>query len=174
MNYQQPGNFLQDQGYFQINTTLLELASNPQFKLFLSGQYLLELVDVCVDTQYLPQPGDNTAAAIFQLRSPQFSSTMSETPGITFSPPQLIQFDSENDTFYYKYSGQTKPAPNKILATLNGAIALELYCWEVNTGINQPGFYETAAECFNIPIGGGASKTANGVLSFGFQYSRVR
>ena len=173
MNYQQPGNVLQNQGYFQINTTLLELTSNPQFKLFLSGQYLLELVDVSVDTQYLPQPTDNTATALFQLRSPQFSSTVSQTPGITFSPPQLVQLDVESSSFYYKYSGHVKPTPNKILATLNGSINLELYCWETPSANNAAGVYESAADCFLIPIGGGASKIVNGVISFGFQYSKI-
>jgi hypothetical protein len=172
MNYQQPGNFLQDQGYFQINTSLKELAVNTSFKLFLSGQYLLELTDVCIDSQYIPiAPTIDATCIVLNLRSPQFSSTMSETPGISFRPPDLLVHDAGNNTFQ-KISGQVKAPPNKILATLNGSIQLNLFVWEHPDTFASTAVYTPADEYFVFEVDGDLYQQ-NLVISFGFQYSRV-
>lgn len=173
MNYQQPGNFLQDQGYFQINTTVKELATNPSFKLFLSGQYLLELVDVSVDSQFFLFADTNIACSVFNLTSPQFSSTVSETPGVTFVPPLLITHKGGTNNTLLRYSGFVKPTPNKILATLNGSITLNVNCFELDSPPDTDAFYEPIGECI-IPSPGAQGIYGNMVFSFGFQYSRVR
>jgi hypothetical protein len=175
MNYQQPGNFLQDQGYFQINTSIVELATNPNFKLFLSGQYLLELTDVCMDSQYTELfpglPTGDTGCAILNLQSPQFSSTMSETPGITFRTPTIFVHGTTTN-FYQKMSGQVKAPPNKILATLNGSIQLNLFVWEIVDG-TPTAVYTPASEYF-VYDEEETTFYQNVVISFGFQYSKVK
>jgi hypothetical protein len=173
MNYQQPGNFLQDQGYFQINTSLKELQNNPTFKLFLSGQYLLELTDVCIDTQWISiDPLNTSTCFVINVRSPQFSSTMSETPGITFRPPDLTVHENGASTIS-KTTGQVKVPPNKILATLNGSIQLNLFVWYHPDTSSSTAVYEPADEYFIFEEDGDIF-LQNVIFSFGFQYSKVK
>ena len=168
MNYQQPGNFLQDQGYFQINTSIIELNSNPRFKLFLSGQYLLELVNVSVDSQFFTYANTDQSCLIFRMRAPEFSSTMSETTGVSFMPPLILSHSTGSNTIC-RYSGSVKPSPNKILATLNGSIGLLVDVYFIpNTPGDVPS-YQPLSTVFN----NGFSED-NMVFSFGFQYSRIK
>jgi hypothetical protein len=168
MNYQQPGNFLQDQGYFQINTSVKGLLENPIFKLFLSGQYLLELIDVTVDSQFYTIPNSDVSCLFFRLNSPQFSSTMSETTGITFCPPQVVKAAGISNAVL-RYVGSVKPSSNKILATLNGSIRLDLDVFGINdTAGGTPVYSPITTVFFN-------NNTAdNMIFSFGFQYSKVK
>ena len=158
MNYLNTGNVFQDQGFFQINTSVLELNTNPTFKLFLSGQYNLQLVDVTVDSQFYSVSNADTSCEIYNLRSPQFSGPTSQTPGITFVPPTLIKPGTAGNTLA-RQSGSVKPSPHQIVATLNGSITLNLNGWGIADG-------GTDAVYDLIP-------NNNVVISFGFQYSRV-
>jgi hypothetical protein len=169
MNYQQPGNFLQDQGYFQINTSVKELLTSPIFKLFLSGQYLLELVDVSVDSQFFALATNNKSCEIFRLNSPQFSSTMSETTGITFCPP-LNEFSIgiSQGNASVRYAGSVRPSLNKILATLNGSIQLILDIFSIENTAGADASYKPLSAIVNN------TANTNMVFSFGFQYSKVK
>jgi hypothetical protein len=168
MNYQQPGNFLQDQGYFQINTSVKGLLEDPIFKLFLSGQYLLELIDVTVDSQFYTLPNTNVSCLFFRLGSPQFSSTMSETTGITFCPPQVVKAAGIS-TAVLRYVGSVKPSSNKILATLNGSIHINLDCFGMNDSAGATPIYRPITDIFF-----NGATTDNMIFSFGFQYSKVK
>ena len=158
MNYLNTGNVFQDQGFFQINTSVLELNTNPTFKLFLSGQYNLQLVNVTVDSQFTSIPKTNTSCEIYNLTSPQFSGPISNTPGITFLPPTLL-IDSSSNNVVVRQSGSVKPSPHQIVATLNGSITLNLGVWGIADG-------GTIAEYESV-------LNQNLVISFGFQYSKV-
>ena len=160
MNCLNTGNVFQDQGFFQINTSIKELNTNPTFKLFLSGQYNLQLVDVTVDSQFFSVPSANTSCEIYNLRSPQFSGPTSETSGITFVPPTLIKPASGAGTnTIVRLSGSVRPSPHQIVATLNGSITLNLGVWGIANGGTDAGY--------------GPITNTNLVISFGFQYSRV-
>jgi hypothetical protein len=167
MNYQQPGNVLQDQGYFQINTSIKELLTYNPFKLFLAGQYLLELVDVTADSQFFTVANTNVSCFLFRLNSPQFSSTMSETTGITFCPPEIVKA-ATNTTAVLRYAGSTKPSPNKILATLNNSITLVLDVFNITNTSGANASYQPLSVIFeNLDI------ADNMLFSFGFQYTRI-
>jgi hypothetical protein len=168
MNYQQPGNFLQDQGYFQINTSVKELIANPRFKLFLSGQYLLELVNVTSDSQFFSFNDTDTLSLIFRMRAPEFSSTMSETAGITFTSPLTVTH-AGGDTVICRYNGSVKPSPNKILATLNGSIQLLVDVYFIPNTAGADATYVELSHIFNNGVA-----EDNMVFSFGFQYSKVK
>ena len=158
MNYLNTGNVLQDQGFFQINTSIKELITNPEFKLFLSGQYNLQLVDVTVDSQFYSVSNTNTSCEIYNLRSPQFSGPMSNTPGITFVPPTLIKPGTSGNTLV-RLSGSVRPSPHQIVATLNGSITLNLGVWSIANNDTNAVY--------------GPIEDSKLVISFGFQYSRV-
>ncbi len=158
MNYLNTGNVFQDQGFFQINTSVRELNTNPTFNLLLSGQYNLQLVDVTVDSQFFSVSNTNTSCEIYNLRSPQFSGPTSQTPGITFMPPTLIKPGTAGNTLV-RITGSVKPSAHQIVATLNGSITLSLGVWGILDG-------ETTAEY-------DAVLNQNLVISFGFQYSKV-
>jgi hypothetical protein len=159
MNYLNTGNVFQDQGFFQINTSVAELLTNPTFKLLLSGQYHLQLVDVTVDSQFFSVSNTNTSCEIYNLRSPQFSGPTSQTPGITFMPPTLIKPSSAGNALV-RITGSVKPSAHQIVATLNGSITLNLLVWGITDG-------GTTAEYDSVV-------NQNLVISFGFQYSKVK
>jgi len=164
MNY---GNVLQQEGYFQINTSIKELLTAKPFKLNLSGQYLLELVDVSVDSQFYSSPNTSLLCLIFNLQSPQFSSTLSGTPGINFSP-NLIVVNHTATHCSLKYTGAVRPRPNKIIASLSGSILLDLQIYFIDNVSGADAVYAPLSTVFQ---NGGT--VDNMIFSFGFRYSKV-
>jgi hypothetical protein len=167
MNYLNTGNVLQEQGFFQINTSAKELFNNPQFKLFLSGQYKLQLVDVTVDSQLYTILNTDTQCLVFRLNSPQFSGYMSETTGITFNASQVLKAGGGSNAVL-RYTGSVKPCAHEIIATLNGSITLVLDVFAILTTGGNAAYSPISTLFYN------GNTADNMIFSFGFQYSKVK
>lgn len=133
MFYHHPGNQLQNQGYFQILATKERFLDGntrktASFRVSLSGMFQLELQHVAVEGRAITLPDLDYIPSMYHLSSPQFSSSMSDTPGIIFNVPQVLAGVTLEDvpSIIVQESGNSMPMRNQIIATINNILDLNL------------------------------------------------